>query len=75
MIIIYILFEVNSYKGYHDKLKRIRSIDSDNEMYFTFLKSVYGTSGNAVKTQIWIAVSMFVMVAIIKKRLNLQLSF
>jgi len=36
------------------------------------IKSFYGTSENAVKTQIWIAVSIYVLVAIIKKRLNLK---
>jgi len=38
------------------------------------IKSFYGTSENAVKTQIWIAVSVYVLVAIIKKRLNIQAS-
>ena len=38
------------------------------------IKSFYGTSENAVRTQIWIAVSVYVLVAIIKKRLNLDLS-
>lgn len=36
--------------------------------------SSYGTSENAVKTQIWIAVSVYVLVAIVKKRLNLDAS-
>jgi hypothetical protein len=36
------------------------------------IKSFYGTSENAVKTQIWIAVSVYLIVAIIKKRLRLQ---
>jgi len=35
------------------------------------IKSFYGTSENAVKTQIWIAVSVYLIVAIIKKRLNI----
>jgi hypothetical protein len=35
------------------------------------IKSFYGTSENAVKTQIWIAVSVYVMVAIVKKQLRL----
>lgn len=35
------------------------------------IKTFYGTSENAVKTQIWIAVSTYVLVAIIKKELNL----
>ncbi len=38
------------------------------------IKAFYGTSKNAVKTQIWIAISLYVLVAIIKKRLNLDLS-
>ena len=36
------------------------------------IKAFYGTSENAVKTQIWIAISVYVLVAITKKRLNLQ---
>ena len=39
------------------------------------IKSFYGTSLNAVKTQVWIAISVYVLIAIIKKRLKLQLSF
>jgi hypothetical protein len=38
------------------------------------IKAFYGTSENAVKTQIWIAISVYVLVAIIKKRLKLNLS-
>ena len=38
------------------------------------IKAFFGTSENAVKSQIWIAVSVYVLVAIIKKRLNLQAS-
>jgi hypothetical protein len=37
------------------------------------IKSFYGTSENAVKTQIWIAISVYVLVAIIKKRLKIEL--
>jgi len=36
------------------------------------IKSFYGTSENAVKSQIWIAVSVYVLVAIMKKQLRLQ---
>jgi len=36
------------------------------------IKQFYGTSENAVKTQIWIAVSMYVLIAIMRKRLNLE---
>ena len=38
------------------------------------IKSFYGTSENAVKTLIWIAVSVYVLVAIIKKRLKIETS-
>ena len=38
------------------------------------IKAFYGTSENAVKTQIWIAVSVYVLVAIVKKRLKLDIS-
>jgi hypothetical protein len=38
------------------------------------IKSFFGTSENAVKTQIWIAISVYLLVAIIKKRLNLEMS-
>lgn len=38
------------------------------------IKTFYGTSENAVKTQIWIAVSVYVIAAIMKKRLNLKAS-
>lgn len=38
------------------------------------IKAFYGTTENAVKTQIWIAVSVYVLVAIIKKRLDLDMS-
>jgi hypothetical protein len=38
------------------------------------IKAFYDTSENAVKTQIWIAVSVYVLVAIIRKRLDLEAS-
>ena len=38
------------------------------------IKKFYGTSENAVKVQIWTAVSVYVLVAIIKKRLDLDAS-
>jgi hypothetical protein len=47
------------------------------ELFFKWLKqhlrikAFYGTSENAVKTQIWIAISVYVLVAIVKKKLNL----
>lgn len=50
------------------------------ELFFKWIKQhlrikcFYGTSENAVKSQIWIAVSVYVLVAIIKKQLNLDAS-
>jgi len=38
------------------------------------IKAFFGTTENAVRTQVWIAVSVYVLVAILKKRLNLDLS-
>jgi hypothetical protein len=38
------------------------------------IKTFYGTSVNAVKTQIWIAISVYVLVAIIKKKMKLDMS-
>ncbi len=50
------------------------------ELFFKWIKQhlrikrFFGTSENAVKSQIWIAVSVYVLVAIVKKRLNLDTS-
>ncbi len=50
------------------------------ELFFTWIKqhlrikAFYGTSENAVKTQIWIAVSVYVLVAIVRKQLRLEIS-
>ena len=38
------------------------------------IKAFYGTTDNAVKTQVWIAISVYVLVAIVKKQLNLDQS-
>ena len=46
------------------------------ELFFTWIKqrlrikSFFGTSENAVKSQIWIAISVYILVAIIKNRLD-----
>ena len=50
------------------------------ELFFKWIKQhlrikrFFGTSDNAVKTQVWVAVSIYVLVAIIRKQLNLQIS-
>jgi hypothetical protein len=38
------------------------------------IKRFFGTSENAVKTQIWITISVYILVAIVKKRLDLEAS-
>lgn len=38
------------------------------------IKAFYGTGDNAVKTQVWIAISVYVLVAIVKKELRTQRS-
>ncbi len=50
------------------------------ELFFKWIKQhlriqrFFGTSENAVKSQVWIAVATYVLVAIVKKHLNLNLS-
>ena len=50
------------------------------ELFFKWLKqhlrikAFYGTSENAVRTQVWIALSVYLLVALLKKRLHLDLS-
>ena len=50
------------------------------ELFFKWIKQhlrikrFYGTTENAVKTQIWIAITVYVLVAIVKKRLNTEAS-
>jgi transposase len=50
------------------------------ELFFRWIKqhlrnkAFYGTSENAVKTQVWVAISIYVLVAILKKQLRLHLS-
>ncbi len=50
------------------------------ELFFKWIKQhlriklFYGTSENAVRTQIWIAISVYVLVAIIKKQLRLDVT-
>jgi hypothetical protein len=50
------------------------------ELFFRWIKqhlrirTFYGTSGNAVKTQVWVAIAVYVLVAILKKQLGLDRS-
>lgn len=42
------------------------------ELFFKWIKAFFGTSENAVKTQVWIAVSIYVLIAIIRKQMSLE---
>ena len=50
------------------------------ELFFTWIKqhlrikAFYGTSENAVKTQIWTAISVYVLIALVKKRMNFDIT-
>ena len=50
------------------------------ELFFKWIKqhlritAFYGTSENAVKTQVWIAVCSYLLVAIVRKRLNIEVT-
>ena len=59
---------VGRYSGEH-KVKRFSCLDQHLR-----IEAFFGESENAVKTQIWIAVSVYVLVAIIRKRLGLTAS-
>ena len=59
---------------------RALSLPWQVELFFKWIKQhlritvFFGTSENAVKTQVWIAVSTYLLVAIVKKRLNIPAS-
>lgn len=61
-------------------IARIYQLRWQIELFFKWIKQhlkikrFYGTSENAVKTQIWIAICTYVLVAIVKKRLHIDLS-
>jgi hypothetical protein len=61
----------------HNIIRSIQSLDIKIHAHLFHhlrIKAFYGTSPNAVSTQIWIAISVYVLVAIVKKRLNLERS-
>jgi len=72
-------------QDYPAVLRRIGYFDIKTNKKFIFLTNnftlaaltiatFFGTSINAVKTQIWIAISIYVLVAIVKKELKIELS-
>jgi len=56
---------------------RLYKLRWTGELFFTWIeqplriKAFYGTSANAVKTQLWIAICTYLLVAIVKKTLDL----
>lgn len=76
----HLVFLTNNFKLPAQTIANLYRCRWQVELFFKWIKqhlrikSFYGTSENAVKTQIWIAVSIYVLVAIIKKQLNLTAS-
>jgi hypothetical protein len=75
-----LIFLTNNFALSAKDIARLYKYRWQVELFFKWIKqhlrikAFFGTSENAVKTQIWIAVSVYVLVAIIKKRLNLTAS-
>ena len=73
-------FLTNNFNLQADTIAQLYKCRWQIELFFKWvkqhlrIKSFYGRSVNAVKTQIWIAISVYVLVAIIKKRMNLEVS-
>jgi len=73
-------FLTNNFALPAHKIAQIYKCRWQVELFFKWIKqhlrikAFYGTSENAVKTQIWIAVSVYVLVAIVRKRLELPTS-
>ena len=78
---IYLTFLTNNFVLPAQTITQLYKCRWQVELFFKWIKqnlrikSFYGTSLNAVKTQVWISISVYVLIAIIIKRLNLQLSF
>ncbi len=78
---LYLTFLTNNFMLPAKTARKLYKCRWQIEIFFKWIKqnlrikSFYGTSENALKTQRWIAVSVYVLSAIIKKRLDLELSF
>lgn len=76
----YIVFLTNNFTLSALTITQLYKCRWQIELFFKWIKqhlrikSFYGTSDNAVKTQIWIAISIYVLVAIVKKQLKSDLS-
>jgi len=75
---IHFVFLTNNYHLAASTIAKLYHCRWEVELFFKWIKqylrikSFFGTSPNAVKTQVWIAVSVYVLVAILKKRLELS---
>ncbi len=73
-----LIFLTNNFKLSADIIAKLYKQRWKIELFFKWIKqhlrikAFFGTSENAVKTQIWIAISVYVLIAIIKKRLNVS---
>jgi hypothetical protein len=76
----YLVFLTNSFELPAATIAQLYRCRWQIELFFKWIKqhlrikAFFGTSENAVKTQIWIAVASYVLVAILKKRLKLSAS-
>ncbi len=76
----HLIFLTNNFILPADTIAQLYKCRWQIELFFKWIKqhlrikSFFGTSENAVKTQVWIAISVYLLVAIIKKRLNLEMS-
>jgi len=74
----YLIFLTNNFLLPAPTIAKLYKLRWQVELFFRWIKqnlrikSFYGTSENAVRTQIWVAITVYVLVAIIKKRLDLQ---
>jgi hypothetical protein len=76
----YLIFLTNNFSLPSITITKLFRCRWQIELFFKWIKqhlrikSFYGTSDNAVKTQIWIAISIYVLVAIVKKQLKSDLN-
>lgn len=76
----YLIFLTNNFNLPAITITQLYKCRWQIELFFKWIKqhlrikAFYGTSENAVKTQLWIAVSIYVLIAIIKKRLKIKMS-
>jgi len=74
------LFLTNNFKLSPWTIAKLYKFRWQIELFFKWIKqhlrikAFYGTTPNAVKTQVWIAISVYVLVAILKKELDLKVS-